>query len=200
LYRDRVTGKTLTLHDADFFLVWMTASDYQELGDLRDMKVFLTVLVVLAICAASLASDIDTKAQPFSDVPASHWAAPAVAQLTAEGVMKGYPDSTFRGDKPVTRYELAVALARFVEFIEAARKPIVPEKQEGDKASEANCPAWTKSSMATLTLGRFLPSDSPIIRDGAKPVTEEDLSKALSSMAARIIEMETPKAVPSDDR
>ena len=48
--------------------------------------------------------------QDFQDLPADHWAAPAVHYLQARGLLRGYPDQTFRPDRFVTRAELAQAL------------------------------------------------------------------------------------------
>jgi hypothetical protein len=55
------------------------------------------------------------RAATFADVPADHWAARSVAIVKRLGLMQGYPDGTFRGGQPVTRYELATILARLVE-------------------------------------------------------------------------------------
>lgn len=49
------------------------------------------------------------------DVPADHWAAEAVRKVLSAGLMEGYPDGTFRGAGPVTRYEIAVVLSRLLE-------------------------------------------------------------------------------------
>ena len=51
-------------------------------------------------------------ANPFSDVPAGHWAYDAVNKLAAEGVVDGYPDGTYGGDKLMTRYEMAQIVAK----------------------------------------------------------------------------------------
>ncbi len=51
-------------------------------------------------------------ANPFSDVPAGHWAYDSVAKLAAAGVVDGYPDGTFRGDRLMTRYEMAQIVAK----------------------------------------------------------------------------------------
>lgn len=51
-------------------------------------------------------------ANPFSDVPADHWAYEAVAQLAAEGVIDGYGDGTYRGEQEITRYEMAQMVAK----------------------------------------------------------------------------------------
>ena len=51
---------------------------------------------------------------PMPDVPADHWAARSVARVLDAGLMSGYPDGKFQGDKPATRYELASALDRLM--------------------------------------------------------------------------------------
>lgn len=61
-------------------------------------------------CAVVTAS----AANPFTDVSADDWAYQAVASLSDEGVIDGYPDGTFRGDKHVTRYEIAQIVARLM--------------------------------------------------------------------------------------
>lgn len=48
----------------------------------------------------------------FSDVPKSHWAYRRVAMAVKSGLMDGFEDGTFRGDQPITDYELAVILDR----------------------------------------------------------------------------------------
>ena len=49
---------------------------------------------------------------PFSDVTNAHWALDAVIKLSSEGIIKGYGDGTFRGNRNITRYEVAVMIAR----------------------------------------------------------------------------------------
>ena len=51
-------------------------------------------------------------ANPFSDVPAGHWAYDAVNKLAAEGVVEGYADGTYGGDRLMTRYEMAQITAK----------------------------------------------------------------------------------------
>lgn len=58
------------------------------------------------------ASTAFAAANPFSDVPADHWAYEAVAQLASEGVVDGYGDGTYRGDQEITRYEMAQMVAK----------------------------------------------------------------------------------------
>ena len=51
-------------------------------------------------------------ANPFSDVPAGHWAYDSISKLAAAGVIEGYGDTTFGGDKLMTRYEMAQIVAK----------------------------------------------------------------------------------------
>ncbi len=44
---------------------------------------------------------------PYDDVPLDHWAYDAIETLTVHGVIDGYPDGTFRGNQPITRFEMA---------------------------------------------------------------------------------------------
>lgn len=58
-------------------------------------------------------------ATPLADVPSSFWAAHAVAQLNADGIVQGYPDGTFQGERPLTRYEMAQVVAKAIDFVRA---------------------------------------------------------------------------------
>ena len=66
----------------------------------------LAMAMALGVTASAYA------ANPFSDVPAGHWAYDAVNKLVAEGVVDGYPDGTYGGDKLMTRYEMAQIVAK----------------------------------------------------------------------------------------
>ena len=71
--------------------------------------------MVAALAAAltiGAASTTFAASNPFSDVPRDHWAYDAVTQLAADGVVEGYGDGTYRGDRNITRYEMAQMVAR----------------------------------------------------------------------------------------
>ena len=67
-------------------------------------------------------------AQVPPDVPPGHWAYDSIEELMNLGVLKGYPDGTFKGKAPLTRYEFALAirdaLAAIREQIEEVRRQI----------------------------------------------------------------------------
>ena len=66
----------------------------------------LAMAMALGVTASAYA------ANPFSDVPAGHWAYDSVAKLAAAGVVDGYVDGAFDGDKLMTRYEMAQIVAK----------------------------------------------------------------------------------------
>ncbi|EAX47313.1 S-layer domain protein domain protein [Thermosinus carboxydivorans Nor1] len=73
----------------------------------KTFVVTLAVLFVLSIAGTAFAA-----ANPFVDVPAKHWSYDAVAKLAKAGIIDGYGDGTFRGDKTMTRYEMAQIVAK----------------------------------------------------------------------------------------
>lgn len=56
----------------------------------------------------------------FPDVKDEHWAKDAVAKLAAQGLLEGYPDGTFKGDRAATRWEVAMIVARLLAKMEQA--------------------------------------------------------------------------------
>ena len=68
--------------------------------------------LVLAMAMALGVNASAYAANPFSDVPAGHWAYDSINKLAAAGVIEGYGDSTFGGDKLMTRYEMAQIVAK----------------------------------------------------------------------------------------
>ena len=72
------------------------------------MKKSLALAAVMALGVTMSAY----AANPFSDVPQGHWAYDAVNKLAAEGVVDGYTDGTYGGDRLMTRYEMAQIVAK----------------------------------------------------------------------------------------
>ena len=70
----------------------------------RTAKYALTLVLGAAIVMPAIAQD------NFPDVPENHWAYKELARMKAEGLLVGYPDGLFRGGRPASRYELAVAI------------------------------------------------------------------------------------------
>ncbi|MPM20570.1 hypothetical protein SDC9_67001 [bioreactor metagenome] len=73
----------------------------------RNFTLILALMFVLGIAGSAFAAS-----NPFVDVPAKHWSYDAVSKLGKAGIVDGYGDGTFRGDKTLTRYELAQIVAK----------------------------------------------------------------------------------------
>ncbi len=86
---------------------------------MKRVALFSAVALVFAIVAPAYA-------QPFADVPTDIFAFDAVAELAAKGIIEGYPDGTFKGDRAMTRYEMAMVVARLLARIEAIKIPPAP--------------------------------------------------------------------------
>jgi hypothetical protein len=76
-------------------------------------------VAVLLACVAFAVVPARVRATPFADVPANHWAYQAIASLAADGLIDGYPDGSFNGDRPLTRYEMAAIVARALAKLDA---------------------------------------------------------------------------------
>ena len=75
-------------------------------------KQILTSGIITALLSTTIASSALAAQNPFTDVPADSWAYDAIAQLSADGVIDGYPDGTYKGQNTMTRYEMAQIVAR----------------------------------------------------------------------------------------
>ncbi|BAL81881.1 putative major envelope protein [Selenomonas ruminantium subsp. lactilytica TAM6421] len=91
-----------------------------------------TALVVGAASTTFAASN------PFSDVPADHWAYDAVSQLAADGVIEGYGDSTFKGNRNITRYEMAQMVAKAMAKNTSGADKALVDKLAAEFAEELN--------------------------------------------------------------
>jgi hypothetical protein len=74
------------------------------------MRLALTIVVLVSL----LAVPAFAQSSPAETVPFDHWAYDAVQQVVDAGVIIGYPDGTFKGDRAMTRYEFAAAISRLL--------------------------------------------------------------------------------------
>ena len=95
-------------------------------------------ILALAAVAALTAGVSAYAANPFSDVSSDDWAYQAVSDLSVQGVVEGYPDGTFKGERNMTRYELAQIIARLMakeDQLNAEQKATL-DKLAGEYADE----------------------------------------------------------------
>ncbi|MBQ1876597.1 MAG: S-layer homology domain-containing protein [Selenomonas sp.] len=94
----------------------------------KSMVAALTAAMVMGAASTTFAA-----ANPFSDVPAGHWAYDAVSQLAQDGIIDGYGDQTFQGDKNITRYEMAQMVAKAMAKANSGAKVSGADKAALDK-------------------------------------------------------------------
>ena len=95
-------------------------------------------ILAIAAAAALTAGVSAYAANPFSDVSPDDWAYQAVSDLSDQGVVEGYPDGTFKGERNMTRYELAQVIARLMareDQLNAEQKATL-DKLAGEYADE----------------------------------------------------------------
>ncbi|MDF2632605.1 MAG: S-layer y domain protein [Caproiciproducens sp.] len=79
-----------------------------------------TVFLLIIIFSLGIFGTAFAAEAPFSDVPANHWSYNAVTNLSKGGLIEGYSDGTFRGQKNVSRYEMAILIARIMTKLDKA--------------------------------------------------------------------------------
>jgi hypothetical protein len=99
----------------------------------KTLCILLALIIVLSITGIAFAG-------PFTDVPTGHWSYEAISKLAKAGIVDGYGDGTFRGDKTMTRYEMAMIVGKAMERsdkADAQNKALI-EKLAAEFATELN--------------------------------------------------------------
>jgi len=141
----------------------------------------------------------------FSDVPSNHPAAASIAALAKAGIVNGYssaplavgaPDKTkgkkpaVDGNKPVTRYELAVTLYRFVQHLQNAEK--LKKSTMGVMAE----PKSGAEAVKLLVANGYLSKTSKFVvnsaKGGQKSVTANEFADALGVVITKMRENSSP--------
>lgn len=107
----------------------------------------------------------------YPDVPQNHWAYDAINKLSQAGIIEGMPNGTYMGNKPMTRYEFAVAVARILDKI-GPNGPggVGPQGPKGD----------TGATGATGATGPAGPAGQ--IPDVSQYVKRQELTDAINAL------------------
>ena len=97
----------------------------REIVDLRGQLVEMGAKV--AKMEAMFGMLDESKTMLFPDIPENHWAYEYVAKLAGNGILEGYPDGNFSGDRMMTRYEFAAMLYRAIEKGQALEARVLKE-------------------------------------------------------------------------
>ena len=107
----------------------------KEIVDLREQVATqgqqIAQLVALVQQLAGVQQPVVPAEQLFPDVPENHWAYDYIEGLQKQGIIEGYPDGNFGGDRTMTRYEFAamlfLAMEQGVVLNEQVRQEFEPE-------------------------------------------------------------------------
>lgn len=116
----------------------------------------------------------------FKDVPADHWANQAINTAVSNGIMDGYPNDMFKPNKPVTRAEAMVALAKGIpcEMDNCKAEEILSKFCDGNKV-----PAWAKIPVAkAIESGALKDVPNPNEIQACKDASRADVASMLESV------------------
>ncbi|MEI6915843.1 MAG: porin, partial [Armatimonadota bacterium] len=94
----------------------------------------LKKLTQVATCSCALTVLSMALHAQASDVPPGHWAFEAVEDLASKGLVLGYPDGTFMGQRALTRYEMAAIVQRILKQVDEKGKtaPAISSSADAD--------------------------------------------------------------------
>jgi hypothetical protein len=99
---------------------------------------------------------VPTVTTMFGDIVPNHWAAPHVQKTVAAKLMQGFPDQTFRGEQVLTRYQLAVVLAKLLDQLKVPPRSLAPTDLPAEHWAAAAVKAVTGLEVLPLGMdGRF---------------------------------------------
>ncbi len=145
--------------------------------------------IIAVVMAFALA--LPVMANPFADVPENHWAYEAVKQLAASGLVEGFPDGTFRGAEGMTRYQMAMVVARMLSDLDAQIRDAVQQAKdeatiEGVQQREEINKAIDDAKMQAVEMSRAASEEiaKSAASEAAKQAAEQ-AAKAAAAEAAR---------------
>lgn len=141
---------------------------------------------------------------PFNDVPRGHWAREAVDSLAAWGLINGYADARFRGNQPMSRYEVAIVVQRILNQ-PLQRDPVgaMFPRQPTTARAPVDVPAshWAVDAVAMAHEWGLLIGDPGAIFAGDRPVSRGEFIILLHRLrTAAVLRMEKETGRPADRR
>lgn len=100
----------------------------------------LTASIAAMLIIGSFGITFAAPEDSFRDVPKEHWAYQAVQELAKDGILQGYSDHEFKGERPLTRYEFSMVVAKAIDQFETADEhdKAIIDKLSAEFAGELN--------------------------------------------------------------
>lgn|GEM_PF-4761143 len=140
----------------------------------------------MSLAMMLLSAAITAQSGGYSDVPRTHWASQAVGNLVAAGYLQKGGGKPFQGEQPVTRYEFAVMMDRFITDMSRAflRKPAV--KTINTRKIKGRAADGSLAAMIRLASEGYLPYYSPIFQGPKDTITPEQMAVAFAQVSQRL--------------
>ncbi len=151
------------------------------------MRLSGRILLLLGVCSIALPA---LAGNAMEDVSPQY--KKSVDSVTSKKLMDA-PGGKFRGDKPVTRYELAVTLDRFVLYVEGGKKPLHPTPRPKPVKVPSHAGGKVSRALTHLVANSFIPDDSILLKGtGKEVVTASQLQVVLSQVVIRLSDRSVP--------
>jgi len=165
----------------------------------------LSVLLGLALGAPALVAPVvmpshapaalAAESAEYPDVPQNHWAYEAINKLSQAGIIEGMPNGTYMGNKPMTRYEFAVAVARILDKVggaggtgatgaPGATGPQGPQGEVGPPGQIPDVSQFVKRKELTDAINALRNEFAPELK--ALGVRVDDLDKRVTDIESRL--------------
>jgi uncharacterized protein YceH (UPF0502 family) len=147
----------------------------------------IKMLVLSAALATTAAFAVAKQQQNFSDIPAGHWASEAVQAIAAEGLITGYQDGTFKGQRTLTRYEAATIFYRLLKSGKLAQATPATQTTTQQGMAEVSPELTALQTQATETNTRLTALEDQVKTLSAAPAAATSTTPAASTdVEARI--------------
>jgi uncharacterized protein YceH (UPF0502 family) len=146
----------------------------------------IKMLVLTAALATATTVAVAKLQQNFSDIPAGHWASEAVQAIAAEGLITGYQDGTFQGQRTLTRYEAATIFYRLLQSgkLQQATPATQGTVQQG--MAEVTTELAALKTQATETTTRLTALEEQVKTLSAAPTTGATPAAVTPELETRI--------------
>ena len=148
-------------------------------------KTLILVLSTLLLCGLA----VPALANAFPDVPEHHWAYKAVEELYAAGLVIGYPDGSFGGQRALTRYEYAMIVSRLYQQLQVMAEENFNQSSKALEAAKAAQDMAAKAQLAADAAAQGAPVERVIEKhliENQPDLTSEEAAKKARDLAVLV--------------
>ena len=154
------------------------------------------ILIAFGVLSLTGAAAFGLVQSSFTDVPAGHWAQEAVDYASKAGLVQGYPDQTFKGNKTLTRYEAAMIFYRLQKS--GAMSNMTPEGQATVTAGMGDVQTELEDIKAKLDEADAAAQEQTARIDALEAAKPAEAGAAPTDLEARLKALEEAEPAAAD--